>query len=369
MKIGVMLRHLRQRGGINVYTKSILRALLEIDRKNKYIFMYRHAEQMGTFAEFANVKEMLVRSPNNIWWDQIAVARVAKKENMDLIYNPKLSIPIMASCKTIFVMHGAEQFAVPHAFRWYDRIYTAVAMRMYFKSASAVIMMTHQGVKDIVKFIGADPRKIHIIYESCSEHCRPLEEEALNSIRKKYDLPEHFILFLGGINPIKNFGNVLRAYQVVQREYPHKLVVVGFLRWKYSKDFKLIDQLGLRKKIIFTGFIPDEDIPAFYNLAEVLVFPSLYEGFGMPVLEAMSCECPVVTSKTGCSPEVAGDAAVLVDPYDKNDIIRGIKKVLDDSYLREQMIWRGVQRSREFGWKKCAKQTLDLFESLAMNRT
>ncbi len=261
-------------------------------------------------------------------------------------------------------MHGAEQFAVPHSFMWHDRIYFTIANRLYCKGASAIITMTNIGAKDISRYMGADPDKIHVIYESYNESCRVVEEDDALQVRQKYDLPEKYILFLGGLNPIKNFRNTLLAYEKLYRELPHKLVVVGFRRWKFSEELKLIDELGLRDHIIFTNFIPDEDIPAIYNLADVFVFPSLYEGFGMPVLEAMACACPVVTTKTGSSPEVAGGAAVLTDPYRPDEIADAIRKVVSDEELRERLVAKGLKRATEFSWKNCARNTLALFESL-----
>ena len=160
----------------------------------------------------------------------------------------------------------------------------------------------------------------------------------------------------------------MKAFAVVRRMQPHKLVFVGFSRWKTSSDFGLIEQLGLNDSVTFTGFIPDEDIPAMYNLAEALVYPSLYEGFGIPVLEAMACGCPVVTTKTGCTPEVAGDAAVLVDPLDCDEIADAICTVLTDSALWEELITKGFKRAAEFDWKRCAQETIALLESVAVGQ-
>ena len=140
------------------------------------------------------------------------------------------------------------------------------------------------------------------------------------------------------------------------------MVVLGFKRWKYEQDLKVVEDLKIQDRVHFAGFVPDEDLPAFYNAADLFLFPSLYEGFGIPVLEAMACGCPVVTSKTGCSPEVAGGAAELVDPYDVDSIYTGMRRVLDDMRLRREMTARGLRRCRDFSWSKTAKATLSLFQ-------
>jgi glycosyltransferase involved in cell wall biosynthesis len=225
--------------------------------------------------------------------------------------------------------------------------------------------MTNRGKQDIIHYMSASPDKLHVIYESYNELCRLMDRIDLARVKEQYSLPDRFILFVGGVTPSKNLGNLLRAYGQIRQAFPHKLVLVGFKRWKFQKDFALVDRLGLHDRILCTGFIPDEDIPALYNLADVFVFPSLYEGFGMPVLEAMACGCPVITSKTGCSPEVAGGAALLIDPYHPDEIAESIRRVLTERALREQLIRKGLQRVQQFSWENTAKATLALFESLA----
>jgi glycosyltransferase involved in cell wall biosynthesis len=261
-------------------------------------------------------------------------------------------------------MHGGAQFAVPRAFKLFDRIYFTIANRLYAKKASAIITMTHLGSKDIVRYMGADPDKMHVIYEAYNENCRVLKKEETDEVRAKYSLPDRFILFVGGLTPLKNFGNLLRAYKRVENKIPHHLVVVGWKRWKFSKDLELLEELGISDRVLFKGFASDEEIPAFYNLADLFAFPSIYEGFGIPALEAMACGCPVIASKTGCSPEVVGDAACLVDPYDPNMISGSIQKILEDDALRQRLIDKGIERANQFNWRKTAMQTLSLLNSL-----
>jgi glycosyltransferase involved in cell wall biosynthesis len=190
-----------------------------------------------------------------------------------------------------------------------------------------------------------------------------LPESSVNAALGHYALPESFALFIGGINPLKNFGRTLTAFSQLTIG-PRHLVVLGFKRWKFQKDLQLVRELALENRVHFVGFVPDADIPAFYNRAEVLLFPSLYEGFGIPTLEAMACGCPVVTSMTGSSPEVAGGAAMLVDPYDVESIRAGIEHVVRDESLKQSIIAKGLRRCKDFSWDKTAAATLNLFESL-----
>lgn len=364
MRIGVMLRSIGEPGGIGVYTQNLLKALFRLDQKNQYFLIYRRLDQLGAFVGFGNVTEKVIRAPSKLWWDQVSVPRLAKDEWLDIIFNPKLSVPLLSRSKTILVMHGAEQFVVPQAFKWHDRLYFTIANPLYCKRASAIISMTHLGAKHISQYMGANPEKIHIISEAYNERCRVLNKEEKDVAKRKYALPDRFILFVGGLSPLKNFGNLLRAYAMTRNVLPHKLVVVGFNRFKFTKDLLLVDQLNLRDEVVFMGYVPDEDIPLFYNLADLFALPSLYEGFGIPILEAMACGCPVITSKTGCSPEVAGDAGVLVDPYNPQEIADAMVRVLTNESLKQKLISQGLQRVQDFSWDKCARETLALFESL-----
>jgi glycosyltransferase involved in cell wall biosynthesis len=359
-----MLRNLGEQGGIVVYATNLLKNLFEIDSENEYLLIYRDAKDLGYFGDRPNLKEIVVSAPNKLWWDQISVPRVAKNEQLDLIFNPKLSIPLLTRRKTVWVMHGGAQFTVPHAFKLSDRIYFTIANRLYAKKASAIITMTHIGANDIVRCMGADPEKMNVIYEAYNERCRVMKKEETNAVHKKYSLPEKYILFVGGLTPLKNFGNLLRAYKRVQNIIPHHLVVIGWKRWKFSQDLRVMDELGLSDRVLFKGFVPDEEIPSFYNRAALFAFPSIYEGFGIPALEAMACGCPVIASKTGCSPEVVGDAAVLVDPQDPGMIAAAIRDAIEDSGLRRQLIDAGLKRAKKFSWRKCARQTLSVFDSL-----
>ena len=364
MRIGVMLRHKGEPGGIWVYTRHVLEMLLDIDRKNQYTLIYDSPEHLGTFAVRQNVREVAIKAPLKLWWDQISVPRLAKRESLDIVYNPKLSIPLWTKSRTVLVMHGGEQFAIPHTFQWWDRIYFTIANKMYCKKATAIISMTQIGAGDIVRYMNADSAKIKVIHEAYNKECRVLATKETAPTKTKYRLPDRYILFVGGFNPRKNLGNLLRAYSLVKDTLPHDLVIVGFKRWKYSQDFKLIEELGLQDRVHKLDYVSDEDLVAIYNLADLFVFPSLYEGFGIPVLEAMACGCPVVSTKTGCTPEVAGDAAVLVNPYDYTEIANAIKKVLSDESVRTSLIKKGLERIHNFSWKKCAGETLQLFDSV-----
>ncbi|MBI1884084.1 MAG: glycosyltransferase family 4 protein [Chlamydiae bacterium] len=367
MRIGVMLRSLKQLGGIKVYTLNILDHLLKIDSKNEYVFFYNDESLLGLYAKHPNVQERIVKFPTKILWDQVGIPLAIRKEKIDLIFNPKLSIPLFTQAKTLFPLHGLEQFAVSEIFPVLDRWYFKLMMPLFVRRASRVISMTKMGVDEMVKYLGVRREKVAPIYESYHERFKVLPKESVEGLREKYHLPEKYLLFVGGLNPLKNFSNILRAFQLLKKDWPHKLVAVGFKRWKYEEDLALVSELGLQNDVLFTGFVPDEDLPGLYNLAEAFVFPSLYEGFGIPVLEAMACGCPVITTTTGCSREIAADAALLVNPREPREIAEAISKVLSDDPLKKTMIEKGLAQAKNFSWEKTARETLKLMEELVFN--
>jgi glycosyltransferase involved in cell wall biosynthesis len=364
MKIGVMLRNLKELGGIKVYTLNLLMNLFMLDSANEYVLFYKDKGSVGTFSKCKNVKERLLDFPTKLLWDQVAVPMAVKKEKIDVILNPKLSIPLMTKAKTILVLHGMEQFAVSEVFPFMDRFYTKIMMPLFCRRADAVISTTKMGVEEMNKYLGIEKNKIHPIHEAHKKRFKVLDKAQCERVRVKYNLPEKFLLFVGGLNPLKNFSGIIKAYQQLKDKIPHQLIAVGFKRWHYEDDLRLVEELGLSKDVRLMGFIPDEDLPAFYNLADVFVFPSLYEGFGIPVLEAMASGCPVITTKTGCSPEVAGGAAVLVDPRNVQEIADAIYQVIHDQKLRARLIKDGLGNAAKFSWEKTALETLLLFRKV-----
>lgn len=360
-----MLRHLNELGGIVVYTKNLLENLLEIDKENEYVFFYNNTSLLGSYSKYKNVREVVISFKNKLLWDQIGVPRAVRFHKIDIIFNPKLSIPLFASAKKIFTLPGLEQFALPNVFRWYDHLNTRIMGPLYCRRANAIIVMTDTGKNDLIKYLNVSSNKIKVIYASHHERFElTKDKKELLAIKQKYNLPENYIFFIGGITPLKNFSNIIRAFKIIKDKIPIKLVMVGFKRWKYASDIELINKLKLKDDVINLGFVPDEDLPYLYSAAQCLLLPSLYEGFGIPILEANASRCPVVCSKTGCTPEVSGKAALLVNPYDYKEIAKAVFDILNNKDLREKLIASGLDNLKRFSWSKNARQTLELFEKI-----
>jgi glycosyltransferase involved in cell wall biosynthesis len=368
MKIGIMLRHYEQQeGGVKVYTKKILPLLFSIGSKHQYVLMYQNPKLLGTYANFDNVEEVAVAIPGTVPWDQIAVPWVARKKRLDLIFNPKFTVPFIAKAKSIFVLHGSEWFVIPEHFRLYDQWYFKNFVPLYCRKAAAFVAVSDAVKADVVKHVGVKAEKVCAIHNGFDPGIfNPVRDsQVLQKIRQQYKLPEKFILWAGQIESRKNVSRLLQAFARISSEIPHSLVMAGAQRWSTDAELRIIQDLGIQDRVIFTGWVTHSDLPAVYALADLFAFPSLYEGFGIPLLEAMACGCPIVTANTCAPPEVTDGASYLVDPLDVDDVAMGMRKVILDRDLREALILRGIERAKAFSWEKCARQLLDLFDRTA----
>jgi glycosyltransferase involved in cell wall biosynthesis len=374
MRIGIMLRHYEQKeGGVKVYTRSLLPLLFALGAQHQYVLIYQNPKLIGTYAHYSNVEEISLGMRGTVLWDQIGIPWIAFRERLDLIFNPKFTVPLLGRAAKVFVLHGSEWFAIPEHFLWYDRLYLRYAVPRYFHAADAFVAVSQAVKRDAIRYMRVSGSKIAAIPNGFDpKRFRVIEDrELLARVTRQYSLPKRFILWAGQIESRKNLGRLLQAFARLRDEIPHHLVLAGAQRFTFpmaagaERDLQLIEELGLQERVHFTGWISHQDLPAVYNLAELFAFPSLYEGFGIPLLEAMACGCPIVTATTCAPPEVAGDAACLVDPLEVEQIATGIRTMLNDAHLRETKIRRGLARVAHYSWERCAQEVLALFESVA----
>jgi glycosyltransferase involved in cell wall biosynthesis len=374
LRIGVMLRHFEQKdGGVRLYTRRVLPFLFSMGAGHEWVLIYQNPALVGTFAAFPNVTEVACTVPGSVLWDQVGIPRVARHYQLDVIFNPKFTVPIFTRAKTVFVMHGSEWFAIPEHFLWYDRLYFKRAIPTYLRRADAVIAVSNAVKRDTVRYAGVPPQKIAAIHNGFDpQGFQPVKDfRKLNGVRAKYRLPKHFLLWAGQMESRKNLGRLFEALAKVKHRIPHSLVIAGAQRHQFpmaagvAQDLKILAQRGIEDRVHFAGWISHDDLPAVYSLADAYVFPSLHEGFGIPLLEAMACGCPVLTANTCAPPEVIKGAGKLVDPLNVDDIAAGIVQVVQDDVLRARYVARGLRRAQEFSWSKCASEVLALLERTA----
>jgi glycosyltransferase involved in cell wall biosynthesis len=370
MKICVDVNVLRPpRTGIENYVHYLLNYLFKIDKENQYVLLSSKKFDINFFNSYGTefVKDFLSLplKPALIFWYNFFLPVKFKKYKCDLLFSPDFFSPIILNIPSISVVHDLTPLLYPkfHTFKNYIRFkyYLPLSLRKNKK----IITVSNATKQDIMNIFKIPEEKIVTIYPGVDrEIFKPISNsDILNKVKEKYNLPYKFILFVSTLEPRKNLPTLLKALYNLKRKQsiPHKLVCVGKKGWFYENIFEMVKNLNLEDDVIFTGYVPDEDLVAIYNLAEVLVYPSFYEGFGFPILEAMSCGCPVIASNTSSMPEVVGDAGILIDPYSEEDIERAILMVLEKDNLRNELKEKSLNRASYFSWENTAKEVLKCF--------
>ena len=346
----------------------MVRNLLALHPKNEYCLFFQDRAHIGTFERNENVREIHVPAKGKLMWDQIVSPWVARKEGVDVIFHTKMSVPLLSRKKTVMVLHGTERFIYQKFHPKSDLLFFKTIYPQFIRRASAIIAVSERARQDIIKIMGIAPEKVTTIHLAVDSIFQVIKDEKhLEEIKKKYNLPKRFILFVGHIYPGKNVGRLFKAFARVRKEQDVKLVLAGFRRWKFEKDLNLINRLGIEQHVQLLGHVPQSQLPALYNLAAASVLPSYYESFPAIPLEANLCGCPVVASRTGGTPESAGDAALYIDPLDVEGIATAICRILCDRDLRKDLIEKGFRNARRFSWEKNARETLEVLNSLALS--
>lgn len=361
-----MLRHYNQHGGgVWVYTRNLLREMLSLGTPHEFILLYQDPSLVGTYGNGDRVREVAINAPSIFLWDQLAVWRAERKERLDLIFNPKYSLPLMAGCRTVFVCHGLDWYVMPWGSKWIDRLNHRYLIPQYARKADAIIAVSNTTRQHVIEYLGIDENRVHTVYHGVDEDFgKPIPNERLEEVRKTYQLPERFFLYVGQIYPPKNFRRLLQAYAQVGPKLGVSLVIAGEHRWLCEDELALINRLGIFPWVVWSDWIDRNTLPAFYALAESLLLPSLYESFGLPLLEAMSSGCPVITANRYATRELAEGAGILVDPEDIDSIADGMRRVATEQDLRERLVKSGRERASGFSWKKCAEKTLQVLQSV-----
>ena len=371
MRIGVMLRHYDQhQGGVRVYTRKLLRALLDLGSGHQFVLLYRDPALLGTFASEPGVEEVALPARSVVGWDQLAVPRAVARHDIEVLFNPKYSIPLRAGCPAVWVCHGLDWYVMPWASRYVDRLSHGFLVPRYASRAAAIIAVSEVTRAHVMQYLHVPADRVVTVYSGVDDvFRRPVERSRLDEIREKYDLPERFLLYAGAIYPPKNFTRLVRAYAEVGPERGIPLVVAGGEnRFLSEHELREPEALGISEWVRWPGWAEQEDLAGIYALADALLLPSLFESCGLPVLEAMASGCPVVTADRYGTKELAEGAAVLVDPESVDVIAAGIRRVLDDAALRARLVAAGRERSAAFRWSRCAAETLGVLERVGAAR-
>lgn len=359
------------RAGLGRYAQELLVALLAVDPENEYLAFYNRPCEAQVDPPLDRLLHLTTNLPNKPWRMSVLLAQLTHLPQdrlfpaVDLVHATDHLLPRLSQVKSVFTLHDLIFRFHPETHKPLNRWFLTLMMPHFLQAADAVIAVSECTKRDAVRLYGIDEAKIRVIYEGVNPRFRLATPEAISGVRQKHGLPEHFILSVGTIEPRKNLNTLLEAYRALRhRGAQFKLVIVGKRGWLYRGFFRRLRELSLEDEIILPGFVPDEDLPALYSAADLFVFPSLYEGFGLPPLEAMACGTPVVTSDVSSLPEIVGDAAITIDPHNAQELAEAILHVLEDPALRVGLHHKGVARAKMFSWEDTAKRTLQIYEEV-----
>ncbi|UCG58424.1 MAG: glycosyltransferase family 4 protein [Phycisphaerales bacterium] len=358
MKIAFSARGLSvSSGGARQFIKSLVPALAECRGSDELIFMYDRRRFCGLASD---CQEIAMECRNKIWWDFVYFPRMLRKLKVDAAIFPKNVIPFFTNCACYVVIHDLAYFVSGlNAYPFLDTLYMRSLIPRSVRRAAGVFAVSRNTEQDIIRYTGCDSKKITVTYEAADKCYRHIDDpESLKTVKRKYEVPDRFVLYTGSLSPRKNLVRLLEAFGKMRGRIPHNLALTGSKSWKDRSVHETIQRLGLRDTVKRLGYVEEQDMPALYNLASAYVYPSLYEGFGLPVLEAMQCGCPVVASNATSIPEVAGDAAMLFDPCDTGAIAEALYKILTDEIAREQLIASGFRQAAKYSWRRCAETML-----------
>ena len=382
MRIGVdYTSAVRQGAGIGRLTRCIFQALAEIDHENEYrLFAAMGRGQPSNFPTFqpSNLSNFRLKTiplsdrELNVVWHRLRLPLPVELITgpVDVFHSPDFTLPPVWRARAVLTVHDLSFLRVPECFTGALRRYLERVVPRSVRRADHVIADSHSTKRDLVELLGTPAGKVTVIHSGVEPRFRPIvDRAALGPVRQRYDLPERFIISVGTLQPRKNFATLVEAFARLKSETGNwkpgarslKLVIAGGRGWLYEEIFARVEALGLQGDVLFPGFVADEDLPALYNLAEAFVLPSLYEGFGLPPLEAMACGTPVVTSNVSSLPEVVGDAGLMVEPADVESLAVAIERVLEDGGLRREMVQRGLARAKEFTWERAARRLLGVY--------
>ncbi|MDI6782589.1 MAG: glycosyltransferase family 1 protein [bacterium] len=371
MKIAIDARALtKQPTGTGYYLKNLLDEFARAEVDNTYYlcssreFSYIPPENESRF-----IPVIQRGLPGNLWL-QLQVPRLIKKYQFDLFHSPFGVIPFRCDCATVSTVHDLAFHFYPKLTDFKNRILLPRLVPKSLNLATTIIVDSESTKQDLIVLYKIADHKIAVIHLAAGSQYHPIPKiPARNKLAEKYRINTPFILFVGTLEPRKNIPLLLRAYEQLSPELrsQYKLVFVGKKGWQEHSIFRLVEELKLQEQTLFTDYVPEEDLPFFYNSASVFVYPSLYEGFGLPVIDAMACGIPVITSDTSSMPEIVSYAGIFVAPGDVSALTNAITRLLIDRELSEHLSEKAITRAHLFSWRNTATKTLEIYTA-AVNK-
>ncbi len=371
MRIGIDATALPpQPVGAGNYIIQLIRALASLKVNDEFvIFAQQRGQALISLPENASFEWIILEDRNpgsRLIWEQTLFPQLIRKSGVDLLHSMHYTRPVKLPCASVVTFHDMTFFLYPELHTRAKRVFFPLAIRASARQADALTAVSESTRQDAIRVLGISPEKIAATQLGVDPAFRPINDAATKRvIAEKYDLPERFILYVGLLEPRKNLPMLIRAYKrLIDGGENYKLVLVGRYGWMYEELLGQINNLDLEGMVLLTGYMSQEDLPLVYNLSSLFVYPTLYEGFGLPALEAMACGVPVITTDVSSLPEIVGEAGILVPVNNVEALYGAMIAVLGDEDLRRKMIKKGIQRAAKFTWEQTAKLTFQVYQQV-----
>jgi glycosyltransferase involved in cell wall biosynthesis len=369
LKIGIIYGGIsEQKAGMDHYLHQVLLAMKRLAPEHRYILIDHRRKQTSFKEQFEQVILDLPRFPIRVSrWNLQIVPRVLPQ--FDLVFSPGLYGPlrIPKGVASVMVVHDLTKYLFPNFFPFnpVQKVLDLLVYPAMLRRYGHLITVSKTTRQDLMTLFKVDKEKITVAYHGAEEAFQPLSlQNAEESLRQSHNIKKPFILSLGTLEPRKNIPTLLKAFAAIMDQIPHDLVLVGQKGWKWEPIFREMEKPKLKERVHWVGYVSDPERVSFYNAADFLAYPSWYEGFGMPLLEAMQCGCPVITSQVSSMPEVVGDAGLLIDPHRVEDLQETMLRLVLEPGLKEKLRLAGFEQAKRFSWETSAKITLAVFEKV-----
>jgi len=379
MKIGIEGQRLfrKKKHGMDMVALELIRNLQQIDHENEYFIFVKPDEDNDVLKETPNFKIVRVDGGSYPMWEQFALPKAAKKAGCQVLHCTSNTAPVNCSIPLITTLHDIIYMESSYGkiltgsatpYQKFGNMYRKLVVPRVIRKSRKIITVSHFEKDRIASFFKMkDDNKLKAVYNGVSEHFKPVTDKAeLKRVKEKYHLPDNYFFFLGNTDPKKNTKGTLKAFSDFRKHTAahYNLVMLDYDRNELEKVLNEIGDKNLIEQIVLTGYVVNTDLPAIYCQSNSFLYPSLRESFGIPMLEAMACAVPVITSNTSSMPEVAGDAAIIIDPYNPAAITTAMINLYEDSSCREKLINAGLKQASKFSWKAMAQDVLNIYKEL-----
>jgi glycosyltransferase involved in cell wall biosynthesis len=368
MRVAIDIRKLHDYG-IGTYVRNLVGHLAKRDGRDQYVLICGRDDAAYVRGLGSRFEPVVEGAGNYSIAEQFSIPVALKRARIDLFHAPHYVVSPFTSCATVVTIHDCIHLRFPQYLpNRAAHLYAKGMMRMAARRARRILTVSHASKDDILRYLKVPAAKVEVIYNALDERlATPPPEAEITRVRERYQLRSSFVLYAGNIKPHKNVDRLIEAFALLRkgRRDDLKLLIIGDEISKYPNLRRLVHRYQLHQHVRFFGFVPDETLAVLYRLAAVFVFPSLFEGFGLPPLEAMASGTPVVTSNVSSLPEVVGDAALLIDPMNAGAIAEAMRRVLDEPALRADLIRRGCQRVKAFSWERSVARVCDVYAEVA----